>query len=127
MEARTDQLVRQLQRNAEIAGKTISQEEEYLQLKKEVAELRQTFDQKKAVFDTKHSAQLATMQKSSDRSSLAQRLQEAIDEAEKKSDRTAEEFCEGSIQWADFLRDFREQRKLFHLRNAKKEMLLAQP
>jgi len=127
VEAKTDNLVRQMQRNAEIAGKTISQEDMHAQLQRDVVSLKQSYEQKKSVFDAKYSAQLETMQRSSDRTSLAQRLQEAIDEAEQKSDKTAETFCEGSMQWSDFVRDFRDQRKLFHTRNAKKEMLVTQP
>ncbi len=66
-------------------------------------------------------------QKVTDRGMLAQRLADAVNEAEKRSEQTGESFCEGGMEVGDFLREFREQRKLFHVRNAKREMLLAQP
>jgi len=51
-------------------------------------------------------------------------LTEAASEAEQQSDGIAKKFLSGDMEHKDFIKDFMEKRKLFHLRSAKKESLM---
>eukprot|EP00299_Pterocystis_sp_00344_P018621 c9294_g1_i2.p3 GENE.c9294_g1_i2~~c9294_g1_i2.p3 ORF type:complete len:182 (+),score=51.51 c9294_g1_i2:526-1071(+) len=127
VEAKTEQLVLLMQQSAELAGTTLSQEETYNQLRQEVNELRNKYVKRKAALDAMQAEQVAKVQQMTDPSTLVQRLQQAINEAERQSEDTARNFCNGEMQCSDFIREFKEQRKLYHIRNAKKEMLLSRP
>jgi len=55
---------------------------------------------------------------------LIEQLTEAAAQAEAASDDIANKFLSGQMDQKDFLRDFAEKRKLYHLRAAKKESLM---
>eukprot|EP00298_Acanthocystis_sp_HF-20_P022849 c31061_g1_i1.p1 GENE.c31061_g1_i1~~c31061_g1_i1.p1 ORF type:complete len:343 (+),score=149.43 c31061_g1_i1:55-1083(+) len=122
---KTQFLAEQMQRNAELASMTLSKEKEYTQLQSEVAELRKTYQEQKTLFDQMYAQQAQTANKLLNPQSLAQELQTAVNEAEKESEQIAEQLLDGKLTCSEFLKQFKEKRINFHVRTAKREMILA--
>jgi hypothetical protein len=55
---------------------------------------------------------------------LIEQLANAAQESEAESDHIANRFLAGELDYKDFIKEFMDKRKLFHLRAAKKESLM---
>ena len=54
---------------------------------------------------------------------LIEKLNDAANDAEYSSDSLSKKFLSGDMEQKEFVKEFMEKRKLFHLRSAKKESL----
>jgi len=79
--------------------------------------------EKRASYEQKAQRQQEIMKQFST-TSLIDQLTESATEAEQQSEAIAKKFLGGEIDNKDFMKDFVEKRKLFHLRSAKKESLM---
>jgi len=79
--------------------------------------------QQRLAFDAKAQRQQEVLQQFST-PHLIDRLAVAAQEAEMESDAIANKFLSGEKDYKDFIREFMDKRKLFHLRSAKKESLM---
>jgi len=109
--------------NEELAKKTLSKESEIEQLRSELAGSMEIIQQQRAAFEVKLERQKEVMKQFS-ASALIQKLDLSAQDAEAESDALANRFLSGDVDYKDFIRDFMEKRKLFHLRSAKKESMM---
>jgi len=109
--------------NEELAKRNLSREAEIEALKRELASRQQVVSDKRFAFEQKAQRQQEVMKQFST-PALIEQLSNAAQEAELSSDATANKFLAGEIELKDFVKEFMDKRKLFHLRAAKKESLM---
>eukprot|EP01114_Cavostelium_apophysatum_P017015 TRINITY_DN4960_c0_g1_i1.p1 TRINITY_DN4960_c0_g1~~TRINITY_DN4960_c0_g1_i1.p1 ORF type:complete len:320 (-),score=109.69 TRINITY_DN4960_c0_g1_i1:32-991(-) len=109
--------------NEELAKKTLIKESEIDKLRKDVASSIEIIQQQRGAFEAKAQKQQEVMKRFST-ANLIDKLAFAAQETEEQSDAIANRFLSGEMDYKDFIRDFMEKRKLFHLRSAKKESLM---
>lgn len=109
--------------NEEIAKKNLSKEAEVEKLKRDIASKQQLIQEKRAQFEQKAQRQQEVMKQFST-PALIEHLGVAAQQAETESDALANKFLSGEVDYKDFLKEFMDKRKLYHLRAAKKESLM---
>jgi len=109
--------------NEELAKKNLAKEAEVDRVRRELESRNRTVMEKRAAFEQKAQRQQEVMKQFST-PALIEQLTLAAQEAEMASDDIANKFLGGQIDYKDFIREFIERRKLFHLRSAKKESLM---
>jgi hypothetical protein len=109
--------------NEDISKKTLAKEAEIELLRKELATRHHLVNERRSSFEQKAQRQQDVMKRFST-PALIEQLTEAAAQAEAASDDIANKFLSGQMDQKDFLRDFAEKRKLYHLRAAKKESLM---
>ncbi|PRP74891.1 vacuolar sorting protein [Planoprotostelium fungivorum] len=110
-------------KNEEVAKRGLSKESELELLQREIMSRHRVISEKKAILEGKLQKQQEIMKQFST-ASMINNLEVAAGEAERSSDRTAEQFLNGTIDQKTFIQNFMQERKLFHLRSAKKESLM---
>jgi len=108
--------------NEDLAKRNLSREAEVETLKRELATRHQIVSEKRTSFDAKFQRQQEIMKQYSTPALIAQ-LGAAAAEAEASSDVLANQFVSGGMDYKDFVKEFLDKRKLYHLRSAKKESL----
>jgi len=88
-------------------------------LKREVAVKQQAVQEKRVAFEQKAQRQQDVLKQFST-SALIDQLTFAAQQAETESDALANKFLGGEVDYKEFIKEFMEKRKLFHLRSAKK-------
>lgn len=101
----------------------MSKESELELLQREITSRHRIIAEKKSQFDSKLQKQQEVMKQFST-ASLINNLEIAASEAERSSDAIADQFLGGGIDQKTFIQNFMKERKLFHLRSAKKESLM---
>jgi len=109
--------------NEILAKKNLAKEAEIESVKAELASVATQFSEKKNSYDKKAQRQQEIIKHFST-AALIEQLSEAAAEAESQSEATAKKFLSGDMDHKDFMKEFIEKRKLFHLRSAKKESLM---
>jgi len=109
--------------NDELAKKNLSKEAELDKIKRELSARQQLIAEKRLAFDQKAKQQQEVMKQFST-PALVDHLTVAAAEAEGSSDAIANQFLSGELDQKNFVKEFMEKRKLYHLRAAKKESLL---
>jgi len=109
--------------NEELARKTLTKESEIEKLRGDLQSSAEIIQQQRAAFEVKQQRQQEVM-KQFTTPALIERLAIASHEAEMESDAMANRFLGGEMDYKDFIREFMDKRKLFHLRSAKKESLM---
>jgi len=107
--------------NEELAKKNIARETEIDDLRKLLLAKQQEIKQQQQELEQKVQRQQQIMQQFSP-ASLIQKLGEAASLADNESEQTASSFLNGDqIDHKEFVKKFMEQRKVYHLRSAKRE------
>jgi len=109
--------------NEELAKKNLTKEVEIESVKRELNGRQQVVADKRFAFEQKAQRQQEVMKQFST-PALIDQLSNAAQEAEMSSDAIANKFLAGETELKDFIKEFMEKRKLFHLRAAKKESLM---
>lgn len=109
--------------NEESAKKILAKEAEIDKLKKELTASNEIIHQQKAAFESKAQKQQEILKQFSTQN-LVEKLTIAAQDIETESDNLANRFLSGEMDYKDFIREFMEKRKLYHLRAAKKESLM---
>jgi len=107
----------------ELAKKNFAKEVEIEQLRKENAARMKIVEEKREAFQQKAQQQTEVMKRFST-PALIEQLSDAATIAEKASDVVAEKFLSGGMDYKEFIKEFIEKRKIFHLRAVKKESLM---
>jgi len=109
--------------NEDLAKKNLAKEAEIEKLKREISSKQQLINDKRLQFEQKAQRQQEVMKQFST-PALIEHLGLAAQQAETESDAMANKFLSGEMDYKDFLKEFIEKRKLYHLRAAKKESLM---
>jgi len=109
--------------NESLAKKNLAKEAEIQKLQMDLNNRLNVIAEKRASYEQKAQRQQEIMKQFST-TSLIDQLTESATEAEQQSEAIAKKFLGGEIDNKDFMKDFVEKRKLFHLRSAKKESLM---
>lgn len=108
--------------NEELAKKNLAKEAEIETIRKDLAKKQSVATEKREAIASKSQKQQEVMRQFST-PALIEKLTDASMEAEKSSEDIAELFVSGKLDHKDFVKQFMEERKLYHLRAAKKESL----
>jgi len=92
-------------------------------LKQEIKSSAEIIEQQKMAFQVRSTRQQEILNQYST-SNLVDGLTRASQEAEQESDDIATRFLNRQMELKDFVRDFMDKRKLYHLRSAKRESLM---
>jgi len=103
--------------------KNLAKEAEIQRLQMELTGRLNTIAEKRTSYEQKAQRQQEIIKQFST-TALIDQLTEAAGEGEQQSDAIAKKFLSGDMEHKDFIKDFMEKRKLFHLRSAKKESLM---
>ncbi|RUS23074.1 hypothetical protein BC937DRAFT_92737 [Endogone sp. FLAS-F59071] len=106
--------------NETLANKNLSKEAELKQLQATVTELNDQYQELRSEFDEKILLQQEALKRFS-RSALLARLRSAVYESDELSESIAQSFLDGKLDHDVFVREFRELRKVYHLRASKVE------
>ncbi|TPX37748.1 hypothetical protein SmJEL517_g00606 [Synchytrium microbalum] len=112
--------------NEALARKNLDRHAELEEKRTSLREKQQALKKKREAFD-------ALMAKQQDElfrftpEYLTMQLREAANESDSLSESMADAFREGRVTVDDFLRQYRETRKVYHIRNSKHEKVLRQP
>jgi len=109
--------------NQELAKKTLAQENDIELLKQEIKSSAEIIEQQKLAFQTRSTRQQEIINQYST-SNLIDGLTKASQDAERESDDIATRFLNRQMELKDFVKEFMEKRKLYHLRSAKRESLM---
>jgi len=109
--------------NETLAKKNLAKEAEIQKAQMDLSGRLNTIAEKRTSYEQKAQRQQEIIKQFST-TSLIDQLTEAASEAEQQSDGIAKKFLTGDMEHKDFIKDFMEKRKLFHLRSAKKESLM---
>ncbi|KAJ3045230.1 Vacuolar protein sorting-associated protein 37A [Rhizophlyctis rosea] len=112
--------------NESLARRNLSKKEELESLKKTLSEQQQLFQSLRAKFDTNLKAQQDEAVRFSP-TYVATKLQSAQSESDELSESIAQSFLDGKIPADDFIKQYRDTRRVYHLRAAKLERLARDP
>jgi len=108
--------------NEDLAKKNLAREAEIEKTKRDLMSQTAQVNEKRASFEQRVVRQQEVMKQFST-PALIEQLNSAAAEAEATSENIATTFLKGDMDHKDFVKDFMEARKLYHLRAAKKESL----
>jgi len=111
--------------NKKIAEKNIAMQAEVEQLAAELAVQQNKSNQKLRDIENAKQQQAAIQQQFSPHV-LAVKLADAAKKVDRESEEISSKFQNGEISIAEFVKQYRDARVLYHLRSAKREMLLTQ-
>ncbi|KAG1446518.1 hypothetical protein G6F56_009541 [Rhizopus delemar] len=103
-----------------LAHKNLSREEQLTNLRAEVASLDEKYKADKLEFDAKEKLQQEAFNRFSS-STVLTRLKASVYESEELSESVAQSFLDGNLNNESFVKQFREFRKVYHLRASKLE------
>ncbi|CAO3664936.1 unnamed protein product [Rhizopus stolonifer] len=106
--------------NEMLAHKNLSREEQLTNLRAEVASLDEKYKADKLEFDAKEKLQQEAFNRFSS-STVLTRLKASVYESEELSESVAQSFLDGNLNNESFVKQFREFRKVYHLRASKLE------
>jgi len=109
--------------NEEFARKSLARESEIESLRREIDTRNRAVSEKRSTFEQKAQRQQEVMKQFST-PTLIDQLSTSAADAETASDAIANKFLAGEMDFKDFIKEFMDKRKLFHLRAAKKESLM---
>lgn len=109
--------------NAELARNNLAAEAAFNDRRAELVALEQELGQRRAVYQEKLKERDQIMQRFSPES-LAQELAKNINEVDRQSEDLSRRFLDEELEWKAFSKEYLELRKLYHIRNAKREALL---
>jgi ESCRT-I complex subunit VPS37 len=108
--------------NEELARDNLKHEQQLSAMHEQLKAKEAEVQAKSAEYDAKLAEQRDIMQRFTP-ASLIDRLSDAIADADHISEQTAQQFIDGELELRAFTRDYLEQRKVYHRRNAKREAL----
>ncbi|CAO3589436.1 unnamed protein product [Absidia cylindrospora] len=108
--------------NENLAHKTLSQEDAVTKLRAEVQDLNTEYTSLKSMFMEKERQQQEAFNRFSS-STVLTRLKAGVYESDDLSESVAQSFLEGSLDHGSFVKQFRELRKVYHLRASKLEKI----
>ncbi|KAI8979130.1 hypothetical protein BDF20DRAFT_867790 [Mycotypha africana] len=106
--------------NDQLAHKNLSREDQLIKLRSEVADLYNKYQTDKAAFDKKERQQNEAFSRFSS-STVLTRLKASLYESDELSESVAQSFLDGNLDNDSFVKQFREFRKVYHLRASKLE------
>ncbi|KAG2205770.1 hypothetical protein INT47_003953 [Mucor saturninus] len=106
--------------NELLAHKNLGREDQLLKLRSEVEYLDTIFKQEKLEFEKKEKIQNEAFNRFSS-STVLTRLKGGVYEQDELSEKVAQSFLEGNLDNETFVKQFREFRKVYHLRESKLE------
>ncbi|CAB4416687.1 unnamed protein product [Rhizophagus irregularis] len=112
--------------NENLARKILSQEEELIKLRNSVDGQEKGLKEIYSNFEEKLKVQQEVLKRFSP-SILITKLKSETQQSDDLSEQMAKSFLDGELEVDDFLKHFREVRKVYHLRNAKVERVSKQP
>jgi hypothetical protein len=110
------------QTNEQLARNNLEKEAELESLRRELNPRLSAVADKRMQFEQKFKQQQDVLKQYST-AALIEQLSKAMEEAEHQSEEIAEHFLSGDMDQKDFVKDFQEKRRLYHLRAAKRESL----
>ncbi|KAI8078744.1 uncharacterized protein BX664DRAFT_342595 [Halteromyces radiatus] len=108
--------------NENLAHKNLSQEDALIKLRSEVQDLNNEYTSLKSMFTEKEKQQQEAFNRFSS-STVLTRLKAGVYESDDLSESVAQSFLEGSLDHDSFVKQFRELRKVYHLRASKLEKI----
>ncbi|CAI2166203.1 4494_t:CDS:2 [Funneliformis geosporum] len=112
--------------NETLARKTLSQEQELYELRNRIVNQEKGLKELFTEFEEKLKVQQETLKRFSP-SILMTKLKSETQQSDELSEQMAKSFLDGELEVDQFLKHFREVRKVYHLRNAKVERVSTQP
>ncbi|CAG8457318.1 17411_t:CDS:2 [Racocetra persica] len=112
--------------NETIAKETLLQENELNQLRQSVQEQENSLLDLNSTLQEKLNLQQNALQRFSP-SVLSTKLKAGVQQSDELSEQMANSFLSGELETDQFIKHFREIRKVFHLRNAKVEIVKNKP
>lgn len=106
--------------NEQLAHKNLSKEDQLLKLRSEVENLHGQFKLDKLEFESKEKLQQEAYNRFSS-STVLTRLKASVYESDELSESVAQSFLDGNLDNDSFVKQFREFRKVYHLRASKLE------
>lgn len=106
--------------NEQLAHKNLGREDQLLKLRSEVENLDSKFKLDKLEFEAKERAQHEAFNRFSS-STVLTRLKASVYESDELSESVAQSFLDGNLDNESFVKQFREFRKVYHLRASKLE------
>ncbi|KAI8638750.1 hypothetical protein BD408DRAFT_393458 [Parasitella parasitica] len=106
--------------NEQLAHKNLSKEDQLLKLRSEVEILHGQFKSDKIEFESKEKLQHEAYNRFSS-STVLTRLKASVYESDELSESVAQSFLDGNLDNDSFVKQFREFRKVYHLRASKLE------
>ncbi|KAL9544144.1 hypothetical protein MBANPS3_007772 [Mucor bainieri] len=106
--------------NEQLAHKNLSKEDQLLKLRSEVENLHGQFKVDKLEFEQKEKLQNEAYNRFSS-STVLTRLKASVYESDELSESVAQSFLDGNLDNDSFVKQFREFRKVYHLRASKLE------
>ncbi|CEP17310.1 hypothetical protein [Parasitella parasitica] len=107
--------------NEQLAHKNLSKEDQLLKLRSEIENLHGQFKLDKIEFDTKEKLQHEAYSRFSS-STVLTRLKASVYESDELSESVAQSFLDGNLDNDSFVKQFREFRKVYHLRASKMQL-----
>ncbi|KAI8062389.1 hypothetical protein BC940DRAFT_308896 [Gongronella butleri] len=108
--------------NENLARKNLSYEDELVRLRTQVDELNQSFQELRSRISEKERQQQDAFKRFSS-STVMTRLKAGVYESEDLSESVAQSFIDGSLDHDSFVKQFRELRKVYHMRASKLEKI----
>ncbi|CAG8500804.1 2294_t:CDS:10 [Diversispora eburnea] len=108
------------------AEKTLSQEQELIQLQQKVEAKEKELKELYSTLQEKNKVQHETLQRFSS-SVLLAKLKSEVHQSDELSEQMASSFLMGDLECDQFLKHFKEIRKVYHMRNAKVERVSKKP
>ncbi|KAI9300920.1 hypothetical protein BJ944DRAFT_170018, partial [Cunninghamella echinulata] len=108
--------------NENLAHKNLSQEDVLTKLQAEVKDLNVQYQQQKELSKEKERQQQEAFKRFSS-STILTRLKAGVMESDDLSESVAQSFLEGNLDHDSFVKQFREFRKVYHLRASKLERI----
>ncbi|KAI8379306.1 uncharacterized protein BYT42DRAFT_322208 [Radiomyces spectabilis] len=106
--------------NENLAHKNLSREDQLAKLRTDVMNLNDEYRQEKHAFDEKERLQQEAYSRFSS-STVLTRLKASVYESDDLSESVAQSFLDGNLDHDSFVKQFRELRKVYHLRASKLE------
>ncbi|KAI9013769.1 hypothetical protein CLU79DRAFT_768662 [Phycomyces nitens] len=106
--------------NESIAHKNLSRQDGLIMLRSEVEALDEEYNRLKADFDVKEQQQQEAFSRLA-ASTVLTRLKAGVYECDELSESVAQSFLDGNLNHDEFVKQFREMRKVYHLRASKLE------